>query len=187
LIDPATRQVAGTIEVGGALEVAATDGEGLAFVNAEDRNDIAVLDLAARKVLRRYPLPGCDGPTGLVYEPSHRWLVAACDGATVVVGAGDGAVVATLRTGKAADGVALDPARKLAFVPGREGSLSVISLAGAHPTLLEVVAVDPGVKTLALDPRTGRVYLPTARFAAASAGARPTAAPGSFVILVIGK
>jgi DNA-binding beta-propeller fold protein YncE len=187
LIDPATHKAVGAIEVGGVLEVAATNGEGLAFVNAEDRDDIAVLDLAARKVLRRYALPGCDGPTGLVYEASHRWLVAACDGSTVVVKAADGAVVGRLRTGKAADGVALDPARKLAFVPGREGSLSVISLAGPRPALLQVVATDPGVKTLALDPRSGRVYLPTARFAAATAGARPVAAPGSFVILVVGQ
>jgi DNA-binding beta-propeller fold protein YncE len=187
LIDPATHKAAGTIEVGGVLEVAATDGEGLAFVNVEDRNEVAVLDLAARKALRRYALPGCDGPTGLVYEASHRWLVAACDGSTVVLKAADGAVVATLRTGKAADGVALDAARKLAFVPGREGSLSVISLAGPRPAVVGVVPTDPGVKTLALDPRSGRVYLPTARFAAAAAGARPVATPGSFVILVIGK
>jgi DNA-binding beta-propeller fold protein YncE len=187
LIDPKTHMAVGVIEVGGVLEVAATDGAGLAFVNVEDRAEIAVLDLARRKTLRRYALPGCESPTGLAYEASHRWLVASCDGATDVVDAATGALVATLATGKGADGVALDAARKLAFVPGRDGSLSVISLAGAQPKLAEVIATQPGIRTLALDPRSGRVYLPTARYAPAVAGARPVAEPGSFVILVVGK
>jgi DNA-binding beta-propeller fold protein YncE len=188
LIDPKTHKAVGAIEVGGVLEVAATDGAGLAFVNVENRNEIAVLDLAQRKVLRRYPLSGCDGPTGLVYEASHGWLIASCDGSTAVVNARSGATVATLATGQQADGVALDAGRKLAFVPGREGSLSVISLAGARPRLLEKLVTEPGTKTLALDPRSGRVYLPTVRYApAATPGGRPTPVPGSLVVLVVGR
>ncbi|MEO6340325.1 MAG: hypothetical protein ABIO39_09830, partial [Caulobacteraceae bacterium] len=65
LIDAKTRTAVGTIVVGGELEAAAVDGAGKAFVNIEDKNQIAVIDLAARKVLARYDLTGCDGPTGL--------------------------------------------------------------------------------------------------------------------------
>jgi DNA-binding beta-propeller fold protein YncE len=35
------------------------------YVNVEDRNAIAVLDLRARRVTRTIALTGCEGPTGL--------------------------------------------------------------------------------------------------------------------------
>ena len=65
LVDPAARKTVGSIAVGGALEFAAADGSGRAFVNVEDRNLVAVLDLKARTVIARYPLKGCEDPTGL--------------------------------------------------------------------------------------------------------------------------
>lgn len=188
LVDPARHRAVGTIPVGeGGLEAAAADGEGRVFVNVEARNEIAVIDVARRKVVARYALPGCEGPTGLAYAPRQRWLIAACDGATAVVEARTGKPVRTLKTGQEADGVAYDAARELAFVPGREGSLSIISLKGGRPVLAQVLKTDPGVRTLALDPRTGRVYLPAATFAAAKAGEKPAPVPGSFHVLVVGR
>lgn len=188
LVDAAQHRAVGAIPVGeGGLEAAAADGEGRVFVNVEERNQIAVIDVAARKVVARYALPGCDGPTGLAYAPRHRWLIAACDGATAVVEARSGKPVRTLKTGKEADGVAYDAAQELAFVPGREGSLSLISLKGERPELVQVLKTDGGVRTLALDPRTGRVYLPAADFAAAKAGEKPAQQPGSFHVLVVGR
>ncbi|MBS0334328.1 MAG: YncE family protein, partial [Proteobacteria bacterium] len=124
LIDPKAHKAVGAIEVGGELEAAVADGTGKAWVNVEDKNQIVALDIARRKVLARYPLAGCDGPTGLAYDAADKLLIAACDGATVLVDARDGKVVQALPTGKGADGVAYDPKQKLAFVPaGREGKL----------------------------------------------------------------
>ena len=187
LIDARAHRVVATVQVGGDLEMAALDGSGRAFVNIEDRNEMAVLDLRRRKVVARYKLPGCDGPTGVAYDSAHHWLLAACDGATDVIEARTGALVRTLKTGQEADGVAIDERRRVAFVPGREGSLSVISLAGAKPAVAEVVRTEPGTRTLAVDPQTGRVYLPTAKFEPAAAGERPKAVAGSFKILVVGR
>jgi DNA-binding beta-propeller fold protein YncE len=80
LIEAKTHKVSGTVDVGGDLEAAAVDGAGHAFVNVEDKNQIAVVDLAARKVTARYALIGCEGPTGLAYDAADRLLIAACDG-----------------------------------------------------------------------------------------------------------
>ncbi|MFL5296510.1 MAG: YncE family protein [Phenylobacterium sp.] len=189
LIDPKTHQPAGTIEVGGALEAAAVDGSGLAYVNVEDKNEIAVVDVARKSVTARWPLAGCDAPTGIAYDAADKLLLAACDGATVVVDAKSGKVVQTLATAKGADGIAFDARQKLAFVPaGRAGSVSVISLAGGKAAIVDTVPTQVSARTIALDERTGRLYLPAAKYAPpATPGGRPTITPGSFEVLVLGK
>jgi DNA-binding beta-propeller fold protein YncE len=189
LIDPKTHTVAGTIDIGGDLEAAATDGSGKAFVNVENKNEIVAVDVAQKKVLAHYPLAGCDGPTGLVYDTADKLLIAACDGSTVVVDPKTGAVVQTLATGKGADGIAFDQKQKLAFVPsGREGTLAVIAFVKGKGAIVDTVPTQVSARTIAIDPRTGRVYLPAAKFGAATTpGRRPPMTPGSFQILVVGK
>jgi len=189
LIDPKSHKVAGTIEVGGALEAAATDGTGRAFVNVENKNEIVAIDVAGRKVLAHYPLAGCDGPTGLAYDAADKLLIAACDGSSVVVDPKTGAVVQTLATGKGADGIAFDQKQKLAFVPsGREGTLAVVAFVKGKGTIVDTVPTQVSARTIAIDPRTGRLYLPAAKYGAATTpGRRPPMTPGSFQILVVGK
>ena len=188
LIDPKAHTVVGTIEVGGALEAGAVDGTGRAFVNVEDKNEIAVLDLIKATVTARYPLPGCDAPTGIIYDAADRLLLSACDGATVVVDAATGKVVQTLATGKGADGIAWDAGRRLAFVSaGRDGTLSVIEIKGGKARIIQTVQTARGARTLAEDPKSGRVYLPSAEYtASATPGGRPTVVPGSFKLIIVG-
>jgi DNA-binding beta-propeller fold protein YncE len=190
LVDPKAHKALDLIEVGGALELAATDGSGKAYVNVEDKNEIAVIDVPKRTVLARWALTGCDGPTGLAYDAADKLLIAACDGATDLVDARTGKVVQTLATGKGADGVAFDPKQKLAFVPaGRAGTLSVISVAGGgKAAIVDTVPTQISARTIAIDERTGRLYLPAAKYGPpATAGGRPTITPGSFEVLVVGK
>lgn len=189
LIDPKAHKAVGTVAVGGELEAAAVDGAGHAFVNVENKNEIAVVDIAARKVTGRYALTGCDGPTGLAYDAADRMLIAACDGSTDFVDAASGKVLQTLATGKGADGVAFDPRQKLAFVPsGREGTLAVIAVARGKSAIVETVPTEVSARTIALDERTGRVYLPAAQLGPpAVPGGRPTRVPGTFHLLVVGK
>ena len=189
LIDPKAHKVVATIEVGGDLEAAATDGTGRAYVNVENKNEIAVVDLTDRRVVAHWPLAGCDGPTGIAYDAADRHLISACDGATVVVDARSGKVVQTLATGKGADGVAFDPKQKLAFVPsGRTGTLAVIAFSGGKGEIIDTVPTMVSARTIALDERTGRVYLPAAEFGpSATPGGRPGLKPGTFQVLVLGK
>jgi DNA-binding beta-propeller fold protein YncE len=187
LIDPRSHSVVGTVAVGGALEEAAADGSGRGFVNVESKDEIAVIDIAARTVIAHWPLTGCEGPTGLAYDPQDGLLIAACDGATALVRAEDGKVVQMLATGKGADGAAYDARRHLAFVPaGRDGTLSVIAFHRGRGRIVQTVATSRGARTIAEDDRTGRVYLPTAQFGPPSSpGARPTPVPGTFQVLVL--
>lgn len=188
LIDPRAHKVVATIPVGGRLEAAAVDGQGRAFVNVEDRNEIAVVDIAARQVTARYPLAGCDGPTGIAYAPADRLLISSCEGLAEVVDADSGKVVRQVRIGDGADGVAFDTRRKLAFVSaGKSGTLSIISVARGDARLVDTVPTQKGARTLTLDPATGRVFLPTAQYVAGVGGGRPTVAPGTFELLIVGR
>lgn len=189
LVDPKAHKVVDTIDVGGNLEAAAVDGSGKAYVNVEDKNQIAVIDIARRKVLTRYALAGCDGPTGLAYDAADKLLIAACDGSTVVVSPTSGKVLQTFATGKGADGIAFDPKQKLAFVPaGGAGTLTVVAFSGGKGTVVDTVRTQVSARTIALDERTGRLYLPAATVGpAATTGGRPILQPGTFNVLVVGK
>jgi DNA-binding beta-propeller fold protein YncE len=187
LIDPKSHVSVGAITVGGALEELATDGQGQVFVNVEDRNEVVALDLKTRTVVKRLKLAGCDGPTGLVYAPDAHALVAACDGKAAVIDARTFTLEKLLTIGKGPDAALYDPKRHLVLIPCGEGVLSVID--ARAPGKLAVVGTSPTAKSArlgALDPATGKVYLPAASFAPPAPGARRGAmVPGSFHIIVL--
>jgi hypothetical protein len=190
LIDVAHQKVAGTITIGPGLEFAAVDGKGKAFVNVESTGEVAVVDLIHRKLLQRYPMNDCKRPTGIAYVTGHR-LVSACGaGGTKILDANDGHEIASFKTGGFPDAVIYDPTRRLVMIPtALDGMLTVISLSGK--TNNQVIATIPtqiGARLGAVDPRTGRVYLPTAEYnLPVPAGQRPTTKPGTFQILVLDR
>ena len=111
VIDPASGKALATVAVGGSLELGATDGHGKLYVNVEDRNDVAVIDTRARRLVAREPLPGCDGPTGIIYDPATRETVSACANGIAVVLSDRGVKLAALPIGKRPDGAAFDARR----------------------------------------------------------------------------
>ncbi|MES1971450.1 MAG: YncE family protein [Pseudomonadota bacterium] len=189
LLDPATRSIVGAITVGGVLEAGAPDGKGLAYVNVEDKGMIAVIDLRARTLLRSIAMPGCEEPSGIALVADGTRLISACaNGKAMVVDPVAGTVVATLAIGRGPDAVIADPARGLAFIPsGGTGTLAVIDTRQAKAIrVLASVPTQVGARTGALDPTTGRLYLPAATLGATAPGAKRGApVPGSFVILVV--
>jgi hypothetical protein len=134
-------------------------------------------------------MPGCTGPTGLASIAGGQRLISACaNGVAVVVNAATGKVLANLPIGKDADAVIADEARGLAFIPcGGSGTLVALDIRKPeHVTIAQTIPTQIGAKTGALDPRDGRIYLPTATLAAPEAGAkRGKPVAGSFVILVV--
>jgi len=189
LIDPRTAHAEGRIDVGGKLEFAATDGKGRVFVNVEDKAEIAAIDVAGRKVVARYKLDGCDSPSGLALNPDTGLLLAACaNQKAVAVQATDGSPVATLSIGERPDGAIFDAKRKLFFIPCGAGSITVIAETAGKPAVVATVPTANGARTAALDPQTGKLYLPTADFAPPAEGEkRHTVVPGTFRVLVVGE
>jgi DNA-binding beta-propeller fold protein YncE len=186
LIDPQHGTSPGTIPIGGKLEFAVSDHRGHVYVNVENTAEIAVLDIAARRVMTRYRLKGCDKPSGLGLDTATGVLVTACrNQVALALRASDGVILSHLSIGRIPDAVIVDPARKAFFIPcGRDGNLAVIDESGSGaPTLVATIPTSVGAHTGALDPVTGRLYLPTAKFHLTFHGI--AAAPGSFRILVL--
>jgi DNA-binding beta-propeller fold protein YncE len=190
LIDPKTATSPGRIAVGGALEFAAADGRGKAYVNIEDKAEVAVIDIAAREQAARYPLPGCEEPSGLALNAEGSILVSACaNGKAVALNTKDGSAAASLPIGSRPDAVIHDAKRGLFFIPcGGTGTLTVISERGGALSVAATVKTAAGARTGALDPKTGLLYLPTADALPATDGERPKGyVPGTFRILVVGE
>jgi YVTN family beta-propeller protein len=190
VVDPVSAKVLDTIPVGGSLEMATADVFGHMYVNVEDRNEVAIFDTRTRKLIRRFPLEGCEGPTGIAYNPSsprHEGpeILSACGNGVAVISTPDGKQVARLPIGKGADGAAYDSEKDIAFVPaGRDGTLTLMHLF-VGPEVIGQIKTAVSARTIGIDYRTGRVYLPSATLAPAPAGERPKPVPGTFRVLVV--
>jgi DNA-binding beta-propeller fold protein YncE len=191
LVDTKAAKAVGEIKVGGSLEFIAFDGQGRGYLNIEDRNELVVIDTKAKTVLAHRPLKDCDGPTGVAYVPGADVTISACaNGVAKVLKAKTGAEVATLKIGTRPDTALYNPATGYAYIPtGGDGALWVIGFDGDKSAkVVDVIATAKGARTATLDPKTGRIFLPSASFnPPAEPGKRPTMVPGSFEILVVGK
>ena len=188
LIDPATRAAVGLIDVGGELELAAGDGSGRIFINVENQNELAVVDLRARKVLKRIPLTGCEGPTGVAYLPLARRVLSTCINRVAAITDPDaGKVTAALPIAEGPDSAIYDPHRRIVLVPaGKSGELDLFADTAAGVTPAGVVATRVGARTGTVDPTSGRVWLLAADYLPPpAAGGRPQIKPGSVVALVL--
>lgn len=185
VVDPRSATVIATVQVGGSLELGAADGEGQLFVNVEDHNDVAVLNTRTRQLVKRFPLTGCDGPTGIAYDPAAKLLVSACANGRAIISTRDGHQVANLAIGPRPDGALFDRRRHVALIPsGGDGTLAVIDLRG-QPRIVATLPTAKGARTAALDEATGRVYLSVADYLPAVGKERPKMAPGSYRVLVL--
>jgi DNA-binding beta-propeller fold protein YncE len=191
LVDVSKLMVVKTIPVGGELEAGAASGAGQLFVNVANKHEVAVLDLAAGKVLRRMVMKGCEDPSGIAYDAADGLLASVCgNGVTKILHAADGTEVASLKTGPGSDGLIFDASRKLLFVPaGKAGTLTVVALsADMAPKVLQTVKTAPSARLGALDEKTGRLYLPSAKLGPpVPPDPWPSVVPGTFTFLVVGE
>jgi DNA-binding beta-propeller fold protein YncE len=189
VVDLPSHAVVARIAVPGAPEAAAVDGKGLVFTHLEDKNAIAVLDAKKMALVTTYPLPGCEGPSGIAYVPQRALILSACrNGIARFTDVRSGAAVVSVPIGQHPDGALVDAQRALAFVPCGDGTLAVIRLDGAVPKSAATVTTRTGARTAALDPATGNVYLPVADLGAPPApGQRPAVVPDTFSVIVVSR
>ncbi len=96
----------------------------------------------------------------------------------------DGSILANLPIGAGVDATAFDNGTALASCA--DGTLWAIrETAPGQFTGVQTLKTAPGARTMAVDGRTGRIYLPTADMQPAAAGSRPTPIPGTFKVLVV--
>jgi hypothetical protein len=188
LLDPADGSIVGTIDLGGSPEQAASDEMGHLYVDLEDQNKIAVVDVKTLKVTANFDLAGKGGgPGGLGLDAKNHILFAMChEPATcVILNSDSGKILDTLPIGNGTDGGGFNPKTMEAFSSQRDGTLTIIK--ENSPTSFEVeqtVQTKQGAKTCTLDTKNDRIIViateratPPAATPGASADTTPSTPP----------
>jgi DNA-binding beta-propeller fold protein YncE len=189
-VDPKNGAIDAPIDLGGKPEFLAADGAGKVYVNLEDKDQIAVVDLKARKVLAHWPVAPGGSPVGLSIDTAKHRLFVGCrkPQKMIVMSTEDGKVIGDLPIGAGVDATKFDGQQ--AFASCREGKMSVIGETSPGKfEIVQTVTTAVGAKTMDVDPATHKSYLPTFEFEPQAPGAtgRPTAKPGTFMIVVVGQ
>jgi len=176
VIDAATGKVARTVDLGGGPEFAAADGNGFVYDNLEDESLVLKIDSRELKVEQRWPAAPCASPSSMAMDRANRRLFLGCRSKVMaVVDADSGKVITTLPIGDHVDATVFDPETKLVFNSNGEGTITVIHQNSPDTySVVETVKTAPKAKTMALDPKTHRLFLSTAE-------------NGQFEVLVVGK
>jgi len=193
VIDAKAATVSATIQLGGSPEFAVVDEDaGRVYCNIEDKSEVAVIDVSKHDVIARWSLAPGEEPSGIALDARHHRLFAGChNNMMVMVDTQTGKVIANVPIGRGVDGCAFDDSTQLAFASCGEGTTTVAKEEGPDKlTVAQVLKTERGARTMALDPKTHRIYLPTAQFQPApspSPGAspgRPTIVPNTLKLLV---
>jgi DNA-binding beta-propeller fold protein YncE len=189
-INAADGSVAGTIPLGGKPEFAVADGKGSVYVNGEDTSELIHLDSQGLKELHRWPLAPCKSPSGLAGDLKSRRLMAVCDDkVSSIVDADSGKVVANPAICEGPDAAAFDPSSNYFFASCGDGNLTVIHEDSPNTyTVVDTVPTKRSARTMGLDLKTHKIFLPSAEFEPPAPGERRgKMKPGSFAIVVVGK
>jgi YVTN family beta-propeller protein len=195
VIDAKEAKVVATISLGGSPEFAVVDPEaGRVYCNLEDTSEVAVIDSRKHEVIMHWPLAPGEEPTGIALDATHHRLFATCHNKTMVMlDTENGKVIATVPIGGGVDGCAFDDSAQLAFASCGEGTTTIAKEETPEKlTVVQTLQTERGARTMALDPKTHRIYLPTAQFlpppspSPGASPARPTIVPNTFKLLVYG-
>jgi hypothetical protein len=189
-IDPKAGKIEDPIDLGGAPEFLATDGAGKVYINLEDKDNVAVVDLKSRKVIAHWPVAPGGAPVGLALDTQHHTLIIGCrkPQKMVVMSTESGKVIADLPIGAGVDAVKIDSNEY--FSSAGDGTLAVVGTSSPGKyDVVQTVKTPVGAKTMGIDDSTHKIYLPTADFESAKAGAngRRVAKPGTFKIIVVSQ
>lgn len=161
-IDAAKFQKRATIALGG--EAGNTHYDSVShcvLVAVQTRNQLVAIDPATDRIVRRYDLPGADHPHGFALDEVGRlaFVTSEESGVLQVLDLRTMRVVATERVGDDPDVLAWDASWRRLYVASESGTVSEFVVGAATLRRLAEVRA-PHAHSVAVDPRTHRVYLP---------------------------
>jgi hypothetical protein len=163
VIDARSNRMLGAIAFGG--EAGNTQYDSVSrhiFVGVQSRNELAEIDPAALKIVRRYPLPGCQWSHSVSIDAAARAAYIGCQRNVRLVrlDLSSGRVTGSGGVGVGVDVLALDGARHRLYVASESGIVSVydVSDGGLRRIAQGFLALNAHV--VAVDPATHRVYFP---------------------------
>ena len=185
----------GTVKLEGDGEQAVFGKDGMVYVNSENTAEVVVFNPKTLEVAKRFPIGVAKTPTGLAYDAKTNRLFIGCrqEPKMVVMDAASGEVITSFPIGTGVDFAGFDADSKMIFFSCGQGVLSIF-----HETSADVyddagaIQTQPSAKTMAIDPKTKKIFLPAAEFQiipATEAGGKPTRkmTEGSFALLVVSR
>jgi DNA-binding beta-propeller fold protein YncE len=193
VFDAKTGNVLATLAVDGRTEFYAMDGKGMIYDSLQDKATIIAIDAKIMKVVATYPLAPHTQPAGTTMDPQTRRIFVACRSKSfLILDADTGKMVATFPIGERNDAAKFDPGTQLAFASNGDGTLAVVHEDSPDQfTLAQTVKTEYGARTMAVDTKTHRVFMPSADWGPAptpgsdTPNPRRPMVPGSFRVLVL--
>ncbi|WP_367847623.1 YncE family protein [Rhodoferax sp. WC2427] len=167
---PSLKQV-GSIKVSTKKpEHAEADGQGNFYMASRDENAVYRINTKDMVVTAQWPTPGCAQTNGLALDAAHHRIFLGCRGsATVkpsfaVMDADNGAILYTAEIGGGNDEVVYDASLKRVFLAnGVNAVLNVFEQVDANTYKpLEALGTQAGVRTMAMDHGSKKIYAITA-------------------------
>jgi outer membrane protein assembly factor BamB len=188
VIDPRAGSLIMNIPLGGKPEYGASAGDGKVYANLTDTSEVVEIDAKTATVSRRWSTDPCKQPVAMAIDTAHHRVFSGCrSGVMAVSNYEAGKVVATLPIGTGVDGAGFDAASGNAFASNANGTLTVIHQDSADQYhVIQNVQTPEGARNMGLDPTKHRVFIVSAKFGPAPAGARRgPVLPGSFTLMTI--
>ncbi len=188
VIDPQAGALITNVPLGGKPEYGASAGDGKVYANLTDTSEVVEIDAQTATVTRRWPTAPCKQPVAMAIDTAHHRLFSGCrSGVMAISDYQAGKVVATVPIGAGVDGAGYDAASGDAFASNADGTLTVIHQdAPDQYHVVENVQTPQGSRNMGLDPFNHRLYIVSAKFGPAPAGAkRGPVLPGTFTLMVI--
>ena len=152
------------------------------------------IDTKTHQIVNTWPIAPGEEASGMAIDVAHHRLFLGCHNKLMVMmDSTNGNVITTVPIGDRVDANEFDPGTQYAFSSNGDGTVTI-----AHEdtpdklTVVQTLTTERGARTMALDPKTHRIYLASAKYEPQpppEAGAprqRPKIIPGTFKILVYG-
>lgn len=161
-INASDNKVLGTVPLGGGPESTVADGKGNVFVNLEDKSELLRIDAQTLQVKDRWPVIPCQAPSSMAFDEVNARLFLGCRSRVLaVVDSHTGKVVASYPIGEKVDASAFDPATKIIYSSTGDGHVYRFHQDSPDSySALELISTAPGSKTMNIDRKTQRLFVP---------------------------
>ena len=164
VFDTATNRRVATFPMGGEVGNSQYDpATGLILADVQTRDQIVAIDPHTNRIVHRYTLPAaCHNDHSLLLDAPARLGFVACDGNAKLLLLSLKAMktLSIHRTGRNPDVLAFDPGLRRLYVASESGVIAVFHLDGDTLKLLGRAFLAPHAHSVAVDPRTHKVYFP---------------------------
>lgn len=166
-VDAKAGTVTGVLKIDSeSIEGSAADGEGNFYTALRDRNKVIKIDARAHTLVAEWAIGNHVRPNGVAYDVANKRLFVSTrgDNPALLVYDPSGKIVAEQTIGLNNDSIVFDQdTKKIYTANGWDATLVILDQVDANTyRLAEAATTRPWARTMALDPKTKKVYLVTA-------------------------